>query len=103
MQDIARIMAALPHRYPLLLVDRILEAEAGKRIVTPGCTVSATAISHRSARSIHALYARRRPSSMRSVSLVSSSASKSSSVAFSFCWAVSDFWFASSGLTMLRV
>jgi beta-hydroxyacyl-ACP dehydratase FabZ len=33
MLDIARIMAALPHRYPLLLVDRILEAEAGKRIV----------------------------------------------------------------------
>jgi beta-hydroxyacyl-ACP dehydratase FabZ len=33
MLDIARIMAALPHRYPLLLVDRILEAEAGTRIV----------------------------------------------------------------------
>lgn len=33
MLDIARIMAALPHRYPLLLVDRILETEPGKRIV----------------------------------------------------------------------
>jgi beta-hydroxyacyl-ACP dehydratase FabZ len=33
MLDIAHIMAALPHRYPLLLVDRILESEAGKRIV----------------------------------------------------------------------
>ena len=33
MLDIAHIMAALPHRYPLLLVDRILEFEAGKRIV----------------------------------------------------------------------
>jgi beta-hydroxyacyl-ACP dehydratase FabZ len=31
--DIMQIMAKLPHRYPLLLVDRILEVEPGKRIV----------------------------------------------------------------------
>jgi 3-hydroxyacyl-[acyl-carrier-protein] dehydratase len=31
--DILEIMEVLPHRYPLLLVDRILEYEEGKRIV----------------------------------------------------------------------
>jgi UDP-3-O-[3-hydroxymyristoyl] N-acetylglucosamine deacetylase/3-hydroxyacyl-[acyl-carrier-protein] dehydratase len=31
--DIKRIMQHLPHRYPMLLVDRIIEFEAGKRIV----------------------------------------------------------------------
>jgi UDP-3-O-[3-hydroxymyristoyl] N-acetylglucosamine deacetylase/3-hydroxyacyl-[acyl-carrier-protein] dehydratase len=31
--DINRIMQHLPHRYPMLLVDRIIEYEAGKRIV----------------------------------------------------------------------
>jgi UDP-3-O-[3-hydroxymyristoyl] N-acetylglucosamine deacetylase/3-hydroxyacyl-[acyl-carrier-protein] dehydratase len=31
--DITRIMKYLPHRYPMLLVDRIIEYEAGKRIV----------------------------------------------------------------------
>lgn len=31
--DIRRIMQHLPHRYPMLLVDRIVEFEAGKRIV----------------------------------------------------------------------
>jgi beta-hydroxyacyl-ACP dehydratase FabZ len=31
--DIRRILEILPHRYPILLVDRILEAEAGRRIV----------------------------------------------------------------------
>jgi 3-hydroxyacyl-[acyl-carrier-protein] dehydratase len=31
--DILEIMQVLPHRYPLLLVDRILEMELGKRIV----------------------------------------------------------------------
>jgi 3-hydroxyacyl-[acyl-carrier-protein] dehydratase len=31
--DILEIMQILPHRYPLLLVDRILEIELGKRIV----------------------------------------------------------------------
>ncbi len=31
--DIRRILEILPHRYPLLLVDRILEIEEGKRIV----------------------------------------------------------------------
>lgn len=31
--DIQDILKILPHRYPLLLVDRIVEKEAGKRIV----------------------------------------------------------------------
>lgn len=31
--SIEEIMKVLPHRYPFLLVDRILEIEAGKRIV----------------------------------------------------------------------
>ncbi|MCK5227670.1 MAG: 3-hydroxyacyl-ACP dehydratase FabZ [Desulfobulbaceae bacterium] len=31
--DIAEIMRLLPHRYPFILVDRILEVEPGKRIV----------------------------------------------------------------------
>ena len=31
--DTAKIMEYLPHRYPMLLVDRILEFETGKRIV----------------------------------------------------------------------
>jgi beta-hydroxyacyl-ACP dehydratase FabZ len=31
--DIAQIRRLLPHRYPFLLVDRILEMEPGKRIV----------------------------------------------------------------------
>jgi 3-hydroxyacyl-[acyl-carrier-protein] dehydratase len=30
--DTARILAALPHRYPLLLVDRVLSLELGERI-----------------------------------------------------------------------
>ncbi len=33
MFDIARIMASLPHRYPFLLVDRILEVEGDRRVV----------------------------------------------------------------------
>lgn len=33
MLDINEIMKLLPHRYPMLLVDRILEIEEGKRIV----------------------------------------------------------------------
>jgi beta-hydroxyacyl-ACP dehydratase FabZ len=33
MLDIREIMKVLPHRYPMLLVDRILEIEEGKRIV----------------------------------------------------------------------
>ena len=31
--DIQEVMKILPHRYPLLLVDKILELEEGKRIV----------------------------------------------------------------------
>jgi UDP-3-O-[3-hydroxymyristoyl] N-acetylglucosamine deacetylase / 3-hydroxyacyl-[acyl-carrier-protein] dehydratase len=31
--DIQKIMQYLPHRYPMLLVDRIIEFEAGRRIV----------------------------------------------------------------------
>ena len=33
MKDILEIQRYLPHRYPFLLVDRILEMEEGKRIV----------------------------------------------------------------------
>jgi 3-hydroxyacyl-[acyl-carrier-protein] dehydratase len=33
MLDIEQIRAVLPHRYPMLLVDRILELEPGKRCV----------------------------------------------------------------------
>ena len=33
MLDIIEIMAILPHRYPFLLVDKVLEMEQGKRIV----------------------------------------------------------------------
>ena len=31
--DIHQILRKLPHRYPFLLVDRVLEIEKGKRIV----------------------------------------------------------------------
>ena len=31
--DINEILAHLPHRYPMLLVDRVLECEPGKRIL----------------------------------------------------------------------
>jgi len=34
MRTIDEIMKALPHRYPFLLVDRVLEEEPGKRIKT---------------------------------------------------------------------
>ena len=30
--DIHQILKSLPHRYPILLVDRVLEIEKGKRI-----------------------------------------------------------------------
>ncbi len=33
MFDIKKILDTLPHRYPMLLVDRVLEIEQGKRIV----------------------------------------------------------------------
>src|SRR3954454_612288 len=33
MKDSSAIAAILPHRYPFLLVDRVLEVEPGKRIV----------------------------------------------------------------------
>ena len=33
MMDVIQIQDILPHRYPFLLVDRILEIEPGKRIV----------------------------------------------------------------------
>ncbi|MES2787861.1 MAG: 3-hydroxyacyl-ACP dehydratase FabZ [Pseudomonadota bacterium] len=32
MMDIHQILKQLPHRYPILLVDRVIELEAGKRI-----------------------------------------------------------------------
>lgn len=33
MMDVKRIMQLIPHRYPFLLVDRVLELEPGKRAV----------------------------------------------------------------------
>jgi 3-hydroxyacyl-[acyl-carrier-protein] dehydratase len=33
MMDIREILATLPHRFPIILVDRVLELETGKRIV----------------------------------------------------------------------
>lgn len=33
MLDVRSILELIPHRYPFLLVDRVLELEAGKRIV----------------------------------------------------------------------
>jgi 3-hydroxyacyl-[acyl-carrier-protein] dehydratase len=33
MMDIREILATLPHRYPIILVDRVLEIEPNKRIV----------------------------------------------------------------------
>jgi 3-hydroxyacyl-[acyl-carrier-protein] dehydratase len=33
MMDIHQILKKLPHRYPLLLVDRVLEVELGKRLL----------------------------------------------------------------------
>ena len=36
-RDIAAIMALLPHRYPFLLIDRVLEVEPRKRIVARKC------------------------------------------------------------------
>jgi 3-hydroxyacyl-[acyl-carrier-protein] dehydratase len=33
MMDVHEILANLPHRYPMLLVDRVLECEPGKRIL----------------------------------------------------------------------
>lgn len=33
MMDIHQILKQLPHRYPILLVDRVLELEKGKRIL----------------------------------------------------------------------
>ena len=33
MMDIHQILKQLPHRYPILLVDRVMEVEKGKRIV----------------------------------------------------------------------
>ena len=34
MVDIKEIMKLIPHRYPFLLVDRVLEFEENKKIVT---------------------------------------------------------------------
>lgn len=33
MMDIHKILRSLPHRYPILLVDRVLEIDKGKRIL----------------------------------------------------------------------
>jgi 3-hydroxyacyl-[acyl-carrier-protein] dehydratase len=31
--DIHRILECLPHRYPMLMVDRVISCDPGKRIV----------------------------------------------------------------------
>ncbi|MFZ5826682.1 MAG: 3-hydroxyacyl-ACP dehydratase FabZ [Bacillota bacterium] len=31
--DIKQIMATIPHRYPILMIDRVVEMEPGKRVV----------------------------------------------------------------------
>ena len=36
-RDIAAIMALLPHRYPFLLIDRVLEVEPKRRIIARKC------------------------------------------------------------------
>ncbi len=33
MMDIQKILSTLPHRYPIILVDRVLQIEPGRRIV----------------------------------------------------------------------
>ena len=33
MMDIQEILRTLPHRYPIIMVDRVLEVEPGKRII----------------------------------------------------------------------
>ncbi len=33
MMDIQEILRTLPHRYPIILVDRVVQIEAGRRIV----------------------------------------------------------------------
>ncbi len=33
MMDIQEILRTLPHRYPIIMIDRVLQVEAGKRIV----------------------------------------------------------------------
>ena len=43
MLNIIEIMKILPHRYPMLLVDRVLEIEENKRIV---CIKNVTANEH---------------------------------------------------------
>ena len=47
--DINEIKKILPHRYPLLLVDRILEVEPMKRAVGPctSCEITANTSSER--------------------------------------------------------
>ena len=35
--DVARVMALLPHRYPFLLIDRVLEVESKQRILARKC------------------------------------------------------------------
>lgn len=37
MMDIVELLALLPHRYPFLMIDRVLECEPGQRVVAVKC------------------------------------------------------------------
>ena len=39
-RDIEWVRSVIPHRYPILLVDRVLEIEPGKRIVATKCVTA---------------------------------------------------------------
>jgi len=43
--DITKVLAHLPQRYPLLMVDRVLECEPGKRILAVKNVSAGTVIS----------------------------------------------------------
>ena len=43
--DISKILEYLPHRYPFLLVDRVLSCEPGKRLAASRTSPSTSRIS----------------------------------------------------------
>ncbi len=40
MMDIQEILKMLPHRYPFLMLDRVLEVDPGKRVVAVKCVTA---------------------------------------------------------------